>query len=273
MRNPLRRNRPAPPEYLCIDQSRLDDYLGAISSTTTRGRAPSLGFSAFGLSAHIAGTAPPREKSRHEKVTELIRYLERHGHLSHDRPCVPRSSDDDLAPAPFVLEICDAVPVIIPAAENTGPGAMMWVSEWPLDQRQDALRRPGLLCMIEDASRDDGQHRPCFSSYTWLLALLHQLRLQPRPTALAARYVASHGAGYSFDIMTPLGQLLPAGGVFRPHPLRWLEAQGCQVGLSRRVHALYRIRAASEDEIGTKNRTQDFTISTFSYAIAIWAST
>jgi hypothetical protein len=271
----LRRRKPAPPDYLYVDASRLHEYLGMISSTTTHVKASSLALtiSLSEVSVERGQTPQARAKSKHEMVTELIRYLDRHGHLTRQRPCAPRSSDDDLAPTLFVLETCDAVPVIIPAADEiTGTDAAIWVSEWPLDRREGALRRPGLLCMIQDASRDDRQHRPSFSSYTWLMPLLHQLHLQPSRTALAMRYLASQDGDYDFDIMAPYAQVHPDSAIFRPQPLRWLEAQGCRLGQPRRVCSLYRIRAVAEDEIGMKNRQADFTVSTFAYAIAIWAT-
>jgi hypothetical protein len=275
-RDVFRRSKPAPREYLYVDQERLNSYLEQISSTSTYDKVPSLGLglSRSGPSVRAEQARHVRPKFTHEKIEELIAHLNRNGHLRRDRPCWVCSSEDDLTTPPFVLETCDAVPVLIPATDDGqgAPGVMIWVSEWPIDRRENVLHRPGLVCIIQDASRDDRQHRPSFSSYTWLLPLLHQLHLQPSRTALATRYPRWRLGDYTYDIMAVQSQLEPDRAIFRPHPLRWLEAQGCRVGAPRRISALYRIRAVSGDEIGTENREEDFTISTFAYGIAIWAA-
>ena len=74
----------------------------------------------------------PAEAIFYEQVCELIAYLERHGHLAHRRPALVRTDHEDLVLPDFVLEQCDAVRILIPAApsERDG-GVVVWVSEWP----------------------------------------------------------------------------------------------------------------------------------------------
>lgn len=273
----FRQRKPEPREYLYVDERRLDLYLGQFSSTSTYDKVASVGvaLSGSGPSAHAEQTRHLRTKSPHEKIEELVGYLERNGHLRRQRPCEVRSSDEDMHRPAFVLEECEAVKVLIPpvdGAAGSEPGVVIWVSEWPLDRRENVLCRPGLLCIIQDASTDDRQRHASFSSYSWLLALLHQLHLQPVRTAVAARYHFGQSDEYTFDLMAAQSQLERDRAVFRPHPLRWLTEKGCMPSEQRRITALYWIRHANIDEIGTKCRGEDFTISTFAYGIAIWAS-
>jgi hypothetical protein len=270
--------RKAPPlrDYLYVDRKRLDSYLEQISSTSTYDRVPSLGVGVSPAGPSVSAQEPRvrRDKSDHEKVCELIAYLERHGHLRHRRPVLIQADHEDLALPDFVLEQCDAVRILIPAAASDGdPGVVVWVSEWPIERDDRVLRPAGLLCIIQDSTFDDSRHRAGFehSSYTWLQALLHQLHQQPLETKLAAQYPSSLTGDYRFDLMVAQDHLRSEIGMLRTNPLAWLTAKGCVLSLPRRITALYRIRNLGGDEIDTKNRFEDFTISTFAYGIAVWA--
>ena len=269
--------RKTPPlrDYLYVDQKRLDSYLGQISSTSTYDKVPSLGLGISLVGPSVSAQQPPvrRDKSDHEKVCELIAYLERHGYLGHRRPVLVKASHEDLTQPDFVLEQCDAVRVLIPAVASDRDGVVVWVSEWPIEREERVLRPAGLLCIIQDCTPDDSRHRVGFehSGYTWLQALLYQLRQQPSETQLAAQYSLPATGDYRFDLMVAQDYLRGEMGALRTKPFAWLTAKGCVLSLPRRITALYRIRNLGGDEIDTKNRFEDFTVSTFAYAIAVWA--
>lgn len=263
-------------DYLHVDRKRLNSYLEQISSTSVYDKAPSLGvgLSVAGPSVSAQQPRVRRDKTDHEKVCELIAYLERHGHLGHRRPALVRTDHEDLALPDFVLEQCDAVRLLIPAvASERDGGVVVWVSEWPIERGERVLRPAGLLCIIQDSTSDDSRYRAGFeySSYTWLQALLHQLHQQPSQTQLAARYPLSPTGDYRFDLMAAQDYLRSEMEMLRTKPLAWLTAKGCILSLPRRITALYRIRNLGSDEIDTKNRFEDFTLSTFAYGIAVWA--
>ncbi len=273
-RDRFRRSKPALRDYLYVDERRLDRYLEQFSSTSTYDKVASVGvgLSGSGPSAHAEQARHPRRKSTHEKIEELIGYLERNGHLRRHRP--GGFDEDDLVRPDFAIEECEAVKVLIPRADGAADaesGVVVWISEWPDDRPEHPWRRPGVLCIIQDGSLDDRRRYASFSSYSWILALLHQLHIQPVQTALAARYPFWQTEEYTFDLMIAQSQLERDRAVFRPHPLRWLGDNGCVLSARRRITALYWIRHAAGDEIGTQNRQEDFTTSTFAYGIAIWA--
>lgn len=273
----FRRKTPLLRDYLHVDRKRLNSYLEQISSTSTYDKAPSLGvgLSVAGPSVSAQQPRVRRDKSDHEKVCELIAYLQRHGHLGHRRPALVRTTNhEDLALPDFVLEQCDAVRILIPAAASERDrGVVVWVSEWPIEREERVLRPAGILCIIEDFTSDDSRHRAGFehSSYTWLQALLHQLHQQPSETKPAAEYPLSPTGDYRSDLMAAQGYLRSEMEVLRTKPFAWLTAKGCILSLPRRITALYRLRNLGSDEIDTKDRFEDFTISTFAYGIALWA--
>lgn len=212
-------------DYLYVDRTRLTSYLEQISSTTTYDKVPSVGvgLSVTGPSVSAEQPRVRRDKSDHEKVSELIAYLERHGHLGHRRPVLVRTDHEDLALPDFVLEQCDAVRVLIPAAapERNG-GVVVWVSDWPMEREERVLRPAGLLCIIQDSTSDDSRHRVGFehSSYTWLQALLLQLHQQPSSEIqLAAQFPLSPTGDYRFDLMSAQGYLRSEMEMLRRKPL------------------------------------------------------
>ncbi len=216
-----------------------------------------------------------RNKTIHEKICELIEYLEGHGHLEHSRPALIHSDHEDLELPDFVLEECEAFRILIPSAKQSDSreGVVIWVSEWPIERDLNALRPAGLLCLIQDSTYDDTRHRAGFShsGYTWLQALLYQLHQEKIKTQLSTEYPLSSIGEYEWDIMDGQRYLNNEVQSFRPYPLRWLKEKGCVLSTSRRIVALYRIRNLGGDEISTENKQEDFTVSTFAYVIAIWA--
>lgn len=272
----FKRPKPDLREYLYVDDRRVNSYLEQISSTDTYDRVPSLQFGVSGdgnPSMRFEYSKQRRPKNQHALVTELVSHLDRRGKLGRARPRWGDSSEADPEPT-FVLETCEAVKVLFPDTKgDAGSGVVAWLSEWPTDRRAHALRPAGVLCMIEDATSDDRVHRASFSSYSWLLALLHQLHLQPTRTALAAQFSFAQDGEYGFDLLAAHHELHPDAAVFRPNPVQWLKQKGCVVSPEpRRVTALYRIRNQSTDEIATVTLPENFTISTFAYAIAVWAT-
>ena len=117
--------KPAPRDYLYVDEARLNSYLEQISSTETYDKVPSLraNFSLVGPSFGGEQTARVRQKTNHEKITELLRYLNDTGHLATRRPGLIETDHDDLNTPDFVLEQCETVRVLIPAtvAKTTFP--------------------------------------------------------------------------------------------------------------------------------------------------------
>lgn len=267
-----------PRDYLYIDEQRLNSYLDQISSVMAHDKFPSLqlDLSLTGISVRADQASRHRDKTNHEKICELIKYLDRHGHLGHHRPNLNHSENDDTKVPDLVLEECDATRILIPAlnnADSKDEGVVIWLSEWPLDHEKGAIRPSGLLCIIQDSSSDDKRHRAGFShsGYTWLAALLRQLGQQPCKTYLSEQYPLCPTGDYNFDLMEAQHRLQEEMALLHPHPLEWLKAKGCKVfSLNRRITALYRIRNVGIDETGTQNRQEDFTVSTFAYGIAIW---
>lgn len=267
----------SPRDYLYVHKQNLNSYLDQISSTTTHDKSPSLqlDLSVTGISVRADQASRHRDKTDHEKICELIKYLDRHGHLGHRRPSLNHTDHDDTKVPDFVLEECDAVRVSIPAVDRAASkeGVVIWLSEWPLDRGKSAIRPPGLLCIIQDTTSDDTRYRAGFShsGYTWVEALLHQLNQQSNKTQLSAQYPLSPMGDYLYDLMQAQQYLQDEMKLLRPHPLEWLKAKGCEVlSLEQRITALYRIRNVGSDEIGTQNRQEDFKVSTFAYGIAIW---
>jgi len=272
----LRKSKPSPRDYLYIDETRLNSYIEQIGSTTAFRRSPSLKFgisdSGPNITAEIATEF--HEKTNHEKVCELVKYLERNGHISHSRPALVQESGDYVKIPDFVLEECEAYRILIPATEdlNGRAGIVIWVSEWPIERNMNLLRPPGLLCLIQDSTHDDAKYTAGFShsGYTWLQALLYQLHQEQIKTQLATEYPLSPIGEYEWDIMDGQRYLNNEVQSFRPYPLRWLKEKGCVLSTTRRIVTLYRIRNLGGDEIGTENKQEDFTVSTFAYGIAIW---
>ena len=274
----FKRAKVPPRDYLYVDSQRLNSYLEQISSTKTHDKSPSLQveLSVTSISVRAEQISRHRDKTDHEKICELIKYLDRHGHLGHRRLSLNHEGYDDTRVPDFVLEECDAVRVLIPAVDRGKEwkeGVVIWLSEWPLNHEKNALRPPGLLCIIQDSTSDDKRYRAGFShsGYTWVAALLHQLNQQPRKTQLSAHYPSSPMGDYLYDLMQAQQYLQNEMKLFRPHPLEWLRAKGCEVlSSAQRITALYRIRNVGVDEMGTQNRDEDFMVSTFAYGIAIW---
>ncbi len=274
----LKKHKPIPRDYLYIDETRLNSYISQISTISTSQRSPTLKFGMSGTkpSISIDFSTQLREKTNHEKVCELVTYLEKSGHLSHERPAIIQESGDYVNVTDFILEECGASRILIPAEGNESgkPGIVIWISEWPLERHSDFLRPPGLLCIIQDSTHDDTIHTAGFShsSYTWLQALLYQLGQEMVATKLSSEYPVPASGEYLFDIMRAQYYLRDDSDVFRPYPLEWLKQKGCILSENRRIEVLYRIRNLGGDEIGTQNNSEDFTVSTFAYAIAIWAA-
>src|SRR5262245_8563708 len=135
------RSRPVLREYLHVDEVRLNSYLEQISATSTYDKVPSLkwGISSLGPSASGEQTRHLRPKTNHEKISELIDYLERQGYLGHTRPNQLHGSDQYLPEHDFVAEECDAVKVLVPRADHemaSAGGVVVWISEWPIERRQ-----------------------------------------------------------------------------------------------------------------------------------------
>jgi len=267
----------APPrDYLYVDKQRLNSYLDQISSTTTHDKSPSLqlDLSVTGISVRADQASRHRDKTDHEKICELIKYLDRHGHLGRRRPSLNHTDQDDTKVPDLVLEECAAVRVLIPAIDRveSREGVVIWLSEWPLNHEKNAIRPPGLLCIIQDSTSDDTRHRAGFShsGYTWLQALLHQLHQQTSKTHLSTQYPLTSIGDYLYELMQAQQHLQKEMVLLRTKPLEWLKEKGCILSSTRRITALYRIRNVGNDEIGTENRAGDFTISTFAYGIAIW---
>lgn len=273
----LKKSKPSPKDYLYIDEIRLNSYIEQIGSTYKIRRSPSLkfGISESGPNISAGLDAQFQKKTSHEKVYELINYLERNDHLSHSRPALVQHSSDYAEIPDFILEECEACRILIPSTESTDdkPGIVIWVSEWPLERNTNLLCPSGLLCLIQDSTHDDAKYTAGFShsGYTWLQALLYQLNQEDVKTKLATKYHLSAIGDYKYGIMSAQDYLYNDRDVFRPYPLRWLEEKGCILSKNRRVVMLYRIRNIGSDETGTENKQEDFTISTFAYAIAIWA--
>ena len=271
------KSKPSPKDYLYIDETRLNSYIEQIGSTSTFRRSPSLKFgisdSGPNISAELATQL--REKTNHEKVSELINYLEHNGHISHTRPTLVQESGDYIKIPVFVLEECEAYRILIPSIKDLEgrEGIVIWVSEWPLESNLNLLRPPGLLCLIQDTTHDDTKYTAGFShsGYTWLQALLYQLSQEDIETKLSTEYPLSPIGDYLYDIMGAQSYLYNDTQLFRPYPLRWLKEKGCILSTSRRIVTFYRIRNLGGDEIGNENKQEDFTVSTFAYAIAIWA--
>jgi len=271
--------KPKPPlrDYLYVDEKRLNSYLEQIGSTSTFRKAPSLKLSLSLLGPKVTAEQATqlRNKNNHEKICELIEYFEGNGHLGHSRPALIHSYNEDVELPDFVLEECEAFRILIPSAEQSDSrsGIIMWVSEWPIERKMKALRPAGLLCVIQDSTHDDTRHSAGFShsGYTWLQALLYQLHKEKIKTELSTEYPLSALGGYDWDIMGFQDYLNNEAQLFRPDPLHWLKEKGCVLSTSRQIVTLYRIRNLGGDEIGTKNKQEDFTVSTFAYGIAIWA--
>lgn len=163
----------SPRDYLYVHKQRLNSYLDQISSTTTHDKSPSLqlDLSVTGISVRADQASRHRDKTDHEKICELIKYLDRHGHLGHRRPSLNHTDHDDTKVPDFVLEECDAVRVSIPAVDRAASkeGVVIWLSEWPLDRGRSAIRPPGLLCIIQDTTSDDTRYRAGFSHSGYIM--------------------------------------------------------------------------------------------------------
>ena len=184
----------APRDYLFIDDKRLNSYLSQVSSTDSIRRAPSLALSMShsGPSVSAGLTHEYREKTDHEKLCELIKYLERSKQIAHNRPSVIKESGDYVNIPNFVIEECEACRILIPSTKNSNnmEGIVIWVSEWPLERDTHSLIPPGLLCLIQDSTQDDRKHNAGFShsGYTWLQSLMYQLSKEYIETQLSKDY-------------------------------------------------------------------------------------
>lgn len=273
----FRKSKPPLKDYLYIDETRLNSYIEQFSSTSTFRKSPSLKFGMSGIKPHISKelAGQLREKTNHEKISELVNYLEKNGHISNNRPAVIHNSDDYIGIPDFILEECEASRILIPSTKDSDgmEGIVIWLSEWPLERISNSIFPPGLLCLIQDSTHDDTKYTAGFSQsgYTWLQALIYQLSQEKVKTKMSKEYPVSTIGDYRYDVMSAHRYLDKEGQVFRPHPLRWLKEKGCILSARRKIVTLYRIRNLGGDEIGTENKREDFTVSTFAYAIAIWA--
>lgn len=270
----FKKPKPSPRDYLYIDETRLDSYIEQISSTSTFRISPSLKFGITKLSGEL--NAQLREKTNHEKVCELIEYLEHNDHISHNRPGSIQDCAGGAKTPDYVLEECDAFRILIPSKNDPGgtAGIGIWVSEWPLMRKEELFRPPGILCLIQDSTHEDKKDTAGFShsGYTWLQALLYQLSQEKLQTELSTIYPLSPIGDYLYDISGIQRSLDNEMQVIRQDPLSWLKEKGCRVlSTQKRIVALYRIRNLGIDQIGNEYKEEDFTVSTFAYAIAIWA--
>ena len=266
-----------PREYLYVDQTRLNSYIEQISSTERLDKMSSLKVSLGITKLEVTAeqSQRPHPKTNHEKITELIADLRENQHLATKRPGLISNYGEELNIPDFVLEKCKATRILIPAPPGQcSPGIMIWVSEWPEDRIVSALRPPGLLCLIEDVTLDDKRYRAGFShsGYSWLQALLLQLNTDPRKTTLQNEYPLSLWGDYKWDIMHPQHYLTEEMPMIRKTPTEWLKNKGCSLSEIRNIECLYRIRNLGIDQIGTENRNNEYTVSPFAYAIAIWAT-
>lgn len=263
-------------DYLYIDHLRVNSYLEQISSTKAQDKLSSIEINlSMSPSVNVQRASVIRDKTEHEKISELISALERSGDLGHSRPSRDHAERDDFQLPNFVLEECNAARVLIPRADNaqTEDGVVIWLSEWPLNRGKKTIRPAGVLCIIQSSSADDNRHRGGFSvsGYTWVATLISQLRQQPQETQLLRQYPFEPTGDALYDLMSAQQCLQTEMDLLRRSPLEWLTRKGCRILSSeRRITALYRIHSVDCDEIGTMNREEDFTISTFGYGIALW---
>src|SRR2546425_268886 len=94
----FKRARPPLRDYLYIDHRRLNSYLDQISSTTTYDKTLALrpGLSLTGPSVQAERATRQRDKTEHEKVCELIEYLDGNGQLGLRRPGLIQTDHDDV---------------------------------------------------------------------------------------------------------------------------------------------------------------------------------
>jgi hypothetical protein len=92
----LRRPKAVPRDYLYVDRRRLNSYLEQISSTRAADKPRSIrvGLTMKGPAVAAEPATQYRDKTDHEKVCELIDYLDQYGHLTRRRPAAIQNEDE-----------------------------------------------------------------------------------------------------------------------------------------------------------------------------------
>jgi hypothetical protein len=239
-------------EYLYIDEARLDRYFEQISSPVAYDKVP-IWKAALGLAgpkAEATQARPGRPFTTHEKVAEFVKHLEKHKLTLPHRPRDPSdlialdmSQEDE---KPYRSERMTARRCHIAAKkDDSGSQSLnIWVSLEPDEPQSEDFAPIGALFLIEDFRGDEGVLN-FISGYSSLLQLTEELHWDIEVTDL--------------DLFSKQDE---AEKRFGTDPIGTLAAVGARFGPSRRIHAVYRIRACGFDVSG---------ITTIGYPIVIQA--
>jgi hypothetical protein len=249
-------------EYLYVDTPRLNSYLEQISPPIIYDKVPSWRV-ALGLNPSIEGTVEKhgRQLTSHEKITRLMKYLEKENLMftwrlrEADRWGDIRRHEE---PKVFVIETCRATKIWIPPkpeVSTTFKGLTLWFSAKPLREYQSrAPKIPsetstgnfpvGALYLLEDDPHSDSETIVSTSSYSALSMLLDGMSMG----------MGNEGIRENFEETVIAKALSENNGnkdfrtAFSTKPVQLLSKLGAKVGTSRIIRTLYRIRATLNDE-------------------------
>lgn len=248
-------------EYLYIDENRLASYSEQLLSDTKNAKETSikLGWSATGPAIGVEGSMSVRQTNNHERISRLVKFLDKKGYLLKARPSNLREFESNSQM--FFLEHFKANKLIFNIPKDFEYHGLkelaVWISnpvEKPAVRTSENLTTAigVFLYLIESFWQSDSSnnHNKVGSGNSALGSLLNHL---------------SHEFGLDLDVLK--GVMTGRGGDLPP--VKILEKAGLKLQETRTITALYRIRSSSDDQYvnigGVSQRCYDL----FAYPIFI----
>jgi hypothetical protein len=245
-------------EYLYVDEKRLDSYFEQISSPITYDKIPTwkISLNLTGPTVEGGHERQSRQFTKHEKITTLLKHLEKNGLVDTYRPSGRERWDTAQV---FRLETCRALRVFIPPkpeSSSSFSGLGLWISyaPHPKHNRLEGGPPTGALYLLEDFRHDDSNFVDYLSSFSALYVLIDEVRTEMDDTVAGEALIENRRN--------------PAGISFSLHPDKFLAALGGQVGPARLVQCLYRIRTTLNDS-GSQPRNAVVTIGYPIFMVAV----
>ena len=205
-------------EYLFLDEPRIERYFQQISAPVRYDKLPvwKVALGLTGPSVEGTQSRPAREFSLNEKIEEVVRHMESEDLIDH----ITLGRTDD---KPFQSQTLSARRARIERADKA---LNIWVS---IRGHEEIM---GAVYLIEDFRGRDESAR-LFSAYSSLWLLADELKWVAAPIA---------------DPIQQLKQQEKKMRRFASDPIGSLKSIGAEFGPERRIHAIYRFRAACVDE-------------------------
>jgi len=241
-------------EYIFLDLNRIDSYAEQIGSSFAYDKVPQWG-SELSITGPKVQTLQGRHKRAlhtHEKIENIIKYLDKHKLLYNKRPTLKRGSiynDFDRKDKLFVLESFLASKVTIPHKTNGMhfSDINMWFSLEIGDEKN-------MLCLLEDYRKTDAELRignRFLSAYTLLTSIINAINDDLAHTIIGD-YIPSRKmtSNWMEELHDDWQRSRKYVYEFIQDPIALFKHMGCIVSQPRKIISLYRIRDIGRDSEG-----------------------